>query len=113
MKFRKCNLQDILYVPNLSYNLISVSKAVKAEKIVKFDGKYGQIKIMNGELTAIATQIGNLYYRKDCINITVPRTPQQNGVAERLNRTILDKVRSMLIDQKVPHTFWAEAIATI
>ena len=32
--------------------------------------------------------------------VTVPRTPQQNGVAERLNRTLLEKVRSMLIDQR-------------
>ena len=44
---RKCNLQDVLYVPNLSHNLISVSKAIKAGKIVKFDGKYGQIKSTN------------------------------------------------------------------
>ena len=44
--------------------------------------------------------------------LTIPKTPQQNGVAERLNRTLLEKVRSMLIDQKVPHVFWAEALAT-
>ncbi len=32
--------------------------------------------------------------------LTIPRTPQQNGVAERLNRTLLEKVRPMLIDQR-------------
>ena len=62
-EIRKCNLQDVLYVPNLPYNLISVSKAVKAGKIVKFDGKYVQMKSTNGELTAIATRIGNLMKR--------------------------------------------------
>ena len=36
---RKCNLRDVLYVPNLSYNLVGVSKAVKAGKIVEFNGK--------------------------------------------------------------------------
>ena len=43
---------------------------------------------------------------------TVPKTPQQNGVAERLNRTLMEIVRSMLIDSNLPHEFWAEALAT-
>ena len=37
-------------------------------------------------------------------------TPQLNGVAERKNRTILNMVRSMLKDKKVPKSFWAEAV---
>ena len=54
------------------------------------------------------------YLRSEGIQheLTVPRTLQQNGVAERLNRTLLEKVRSMLIDQKIPHAFWAGALAT-
>ena len=43
---------------------------------------------------------------------TVPKTPEQNGVAERLNRTLIENVRSMLIDSKMPHNFWAEALCT-
>ena len=43
---------------------------------------------------------------------TVPKTPEQNGVAERMNRTLVETMRSMLIDAKLPHTFWAEAIST-
>ena len=43
---------------------------------------------------------------------TVPKTPEQNGVAERLNRTLVEMTRSMLIDSKLPHRFWAEALAT-
>ena len=42
--------------------------------------------------------------------LTVPRSPQQNGVAERKNRTILDMARSMLKSKKMPKEFWAEAI---
>ena len=42
---------------------------------------------------------------------TVPYTPQQNGKAERLNRTILDNVRSMLHHAKLPKRWWAEAVA--
>lgn len=43
--------------------------------------------------------------------LTVPRSPQQNGVAERKNRTILNMVRSMLKSKKMPKEFWAEAVA--
>ena len=43
---------------------------------------------------------------------TVPKTPQQNGVAERLNRTLVETTRSMLIDGKLPYRFWAEALST-
>ena len=42
---------------------------------------------------------------------TVPYTPQQNGKAERMNRTILDNVRSMLHHAKLPKRWWAEAVA--
>ena len=44
--------------------------------------------------------------------ITVPYTPQQNGVAERMNRTIVESVRSMLHKADLPLSFWAEAVAT-
>ncbi|KAK1414965.1 hypothetical protein QVD17_30731 [Tagetes erecta] len=43
---------------------------------------------------------------------SAPRTPQQNGVAERKNRTLIEAARSMLADAKIPITFWDEAIAT-
>ena len=43
---------------------------------------------------------------------TVPRTPQHNGVAERMNRTIVEKVRSMLRMAKLPKSFWGEAVQT-
>ena len=43
---------------------------------------------------------------------TIPKTPQQNGVAERLNRTLVESSRSMLLDAALPQTFWAEAIST-
>nr|GEU54646.1 hypothetical protein [Tanacetum cinerariifolium] len=39
-------------------------------------------------------------------------TPQQNGVAERRNRTLIEAARTMLADAKLPVTFWAEAVNT-
>ena len=44
--------------------------------------------------------------------LTIPKTPQQNGVAERMNRTSVESVRSMLIHAQLPHKFWAEALST-
>ncbi|GJT25174.1 putative ribonuclease H-like domain-containing protein [Tanacetum coccineum] len=43
---------------------------------------------------------------------SVARTPQQNGVAERRNRTLIEAARTMLVDSKLPTTFWAEAVNT-
>ncbi|KAL0540755.1 hypothetical protein IC582_020769 [Cucumis melo] len=42
--------------------------------------------------------------------MTVPFTPQQNGVVERKNRTILNMTRSMLKYKKMPKEFWAQAV---
>ncbi|GJS42059.1 putative ribonuclease H-like domain-containing protein [Tanacetum coccineum] len=43
---------------------------------------------------------------------SIARTPQQNGVAERRNRTLIEAARTMLADSKLPTTFWAEAVNT-
>ena len=41
---------------------------------------------------------------------TAPYTPQQNGVAERKNRTLKDMINSMLNSSGLPHSFWGEAL---
>ncbi|GKV14795.1 hypothetical protein SLEP1_g25613 [Rubroshorea leprosula] len=43
---------------------------------------------------------------------TIPGTPQHNGVAERMNRTIVEKVRCMLRMATLPKPFWGEAVNT-
>jgi transposase InsO family protein len=42
--------------------------------------------------------------------LTTPDTPQHNGVAERMNRTLLDKVRAMLADADLPESYWYAAL---
>ncbi|KAL0793897.1 hypothetical protein Bca101_065274 [Brassica carinata] len=60
----------------------------------------------------------NLRFDKFCKEEGVVRhrtctyTPQQNGVAERLNRSIMNKVRSMLSESGLEKKFWAEAAST-
>ncbi|GJT15234.1 retrovirus-related pol polyprotein from transposon TNT 1-94 [Tanacetum coccineum] len=44
---------------------------------------------------------------------SIARTLQQNGVAERKNRTLIETARTMLADSKLPTTFWAEAVNTV
>nr|GFB21590.1 ribonuclease H-like domain-containing protein [Tanacetum cinerariifolium] len=43
---------------------------------------------------------------------SVPRTPQQNGIAERKNRTFIKAARTLLTDSLLPIPFWAEAVNT-
>ncbi|KAG8472437.1 hypothetical protein CXB51_035357 [Gossypium anomalum] len=45
-------------------------------------------------------------------HLTVRHTPQQNGVTERMNKTIMEKVRCMLLNANLPKSFWAEAAST-
>jgi len=42
----------------------------------------------------------------------IPRTPQQNNVAERKNGTLLDMVRSMMAYANLPISFWGDALLT-
>ncbi|GKB58550.1 putative ribonuclease H-like domain-containing protein [Tanacetum coccineum] len=52
---------------------------------------------------------GSKGIRRDYSNA---RTPQQNGVAERKNRTLIEAARTMLADSKLPTMFWTEAVST-
>lgn len=77
-----------------------------------FGRKIGRLRCDNGgEYTGKAV-------KKFCkqkgirVEYTVPYTPEQNGVSERLNRTIVEKVRAMLITSNLPKTMWGEAVFT-
>ncbi|GJU12677.1 putative ribonuclease H-like domain-containing protein [Tanacetum coccineum] len=52
---------------------------------------------------------GSKGIRRDYSNA---RTPQQNGVAERKNRTLIEAARTMLADSMLPTMFWTEAVST-
>ncbi|KAL4572640.1 hypothetical protein LXL04_019420 [Taraxacum kok-saghyz] len=43
---------------------------------------------------------------------TVPENPQQNGVAERMNRTLCERAKSMRLNAGLPKMFWADAVNT-
>ena len=54
------------------------------------------------------------YFKREGMRheFTIPKTPEQNGVAERMNRTLEECVRSMLSESNLPKSFWAESIST-
>ncbi|GKA44944.1 retrovirus-related pol polyprotein from transposon TNT 1-94 [Tanacetum coccineum] len=54
------------------------------------------------------------YFKEEGIEhqTSTPRTPEQNGVVERRNRTLIEAARTMLSPSKLPLSFWAKAVAT-
>ncbi|GKB48587.1 retrovirus-related pol polyprotein from transposon TNT 1-94 [Tanacetum coccineum] len=62
--------------------------------------------VVNQVLTEYYERVG-IFHQK-----SVPRTPQQNGVVERRNRTLVEAARTMLIFSKALMFLWAEAVAT-
>ncbi|GJW66548.1 integrase, catalytic region, zinc finger, CCHC-type containing protein, partial [Tanacetum coccineum] len=54
----------------------------------------------------------NAFFKEEGIEhqTSTPRTPEQNGVVERRNRTLVEAARTMLSASKLPLFFWAEAI---
>ncbi|GKA77078.1 putative ribonuclease H-like domain-containing protein [Tanacetum coccineum] len=78
----------------------------------QLDHKVKVIKSDNG--TEFKNSVMNQFYKMKGIKreFSVARTPHQNGVAERKNRTLIEAVRTMLVESKLPTTFWAEAVNT-
>ncbi|GJX57997.1 putative ribonuclease H-like domain-containing protein [Tanacetum coccineum] len=72
-------------------------------KVIKCDN---ETEFKNRELKRFCEMKGILR------QFSIARTPQQNGVAERRNMTLIEAARTMLADSKLPTTFWAEAVNT-
>ncbi|GJT42004.1 retrovirus-related pol polyprotein from transposon TNT 1-94 [Tanacetum coccineum] len=81
----------------------------------KITGKDQRVKVIRCDN---ATKFKNKEMKQFCERkgikreFSVARTPQQNGVAERKNRTLIEAAKTMLADSKLPTTFWAEAVNT-
>ncbi|GJQ98344.1 ribonuclease H-like domain-containing protein [Tanacetum coccineum] len=73
-------------------------------------------------IAKVTVDESNKWHRRDIIEFcgskgikreySNARTPQQNGVAKRKNRTLIEAARTMLADSFLPNTFWAEAVST-
>nr|GEX92734.1 retrovirus-related Pol polyprotein from transposon TNT 1-94 [Tanacetum cinerariifolium] len=78
-------------------------------------GLHAQVRIVpTDKVTKFLNKTLHAYFASEGIHhqTSVARTPEQNGVLERCNRTLVEAVQTMLSVAKVPLFFWAEAIAT-
>nr|GFC06617.1 hypothetical protein [Tanacetum cinerariifolium] len=78
-------------------------------------GLQAQVRVVRTDKgTEFMNQTLHAYFAAEGIHqqTSVARTPEQNGVVERQNRTLVEAARTMLSAAKVPLFFWAEAIAT-
>ncbi|GJQ89141.1 retrovirus-related pol polyprotein from transposon TNT 1-94 [Tanacetum coccineum] len=121
----------VAYVNGLKHNLISISQLCDANFKVLFTKTQGTIFNQNDEVVLLCLQgygcfIIDMFLSKgkQCLwktfcdekgilhNFSSPCTPEQNGVAERRNRTLIKAARTMLNSAKLPKQFWGEAVNT-
>ena len=81
-------------------------KIVRSDKSGEYYGKYDE----NGQHPGPFAKF--LEKRGICAQYTMPGTPEQNSVAERRNRTLMDMVRSMLNNAFLPLSMWMYALKT-
>ncbi|KAG8497424.1 hypothetical protein CXB51_008733 [Gossypium anomalum] len=80
---------------------------------LNFYGKTDKIPPYRQWLRVLSDEFNRLCKSEGIMrHLTVRHTPQQNGVTERMNRTIMEKVRCMLSNANLPKSFWAETAST-
>jgi len=95
----------------------------KSEVINKFKIFKAQVENqLEKKIKTLRTDNGGEYFSKEFNKYlevngiihqhTVPYTPEQNGVAERANRSIVEMARCLLKQKSLPKEFWAEAVNT-
>jgi hypothetical protein len=93
----------------------------KSEAFAKFKIWKAEVENQTGrKIKCLRTDNGTEYRDGDFLkfceehgikrHFTVRKTPQQNGVAERLNRTITETARCLRLNAELPKFFWAEAV---
>nr|GEY28296.1 retrovirus-related Pol polyprotein from transposon TNT 1-94 [Tanacetum cinerariifolium] len=109
-------ISRLYYVEGLKHNLFSVGQfcdgglevAFRQHSchIINMDKTDNGPEFVNKTLTVLFEKVGISH------QTSVPRSPQQNEVVERRNRTLMEAARTMLIFAKAPLFLWAEVVAT-
>ncbi|GJP79042.1 hypothetical protein CLOP_g9292 [Closterium sp. NIES-67] len=130
-------LKNVLLVPNLAANLISVRRLQNAGMDTSSKGsktytaRLGERKLWDlhedrdiynemWQIPAIRTDRGGEFLSKDFStwlknqgirhSLTMPYSPAMNGIAERANRTLTETARGLLIEAGLPNYFWPDAV---
>lgn len=99
-----------IYLLGAKSEVSECAKEYVAEVEAKFNLKISKLRSDNGgeyESTEFKKWCKN---RGIILDRSTPYTPQLNGTAERLNRTILDKARAMILESKLDKEMWGEAV---
>lgn len=92
---------------------VAMAESQHCTKVKKVDcTKIAKLRADNGG-EYISNEM-KLYCKEKGIQLmlTVAYNPEMNGIAERLNRTLVEKARTMLLESKLSKRFWNEAIST-
>lgn len=104
-KSEAVNILEV-FITEVERQLDKKVKIVRSDRGGEFYGKYNESGQCPGPFAKLLEKHGI------CAQYTMPGTPQQNGVAERRNRTLMDMVRSMLSNSSLPIFLWMHALKT-
>ena len=96
-----------VYINEVERQLDKKVKIVRSDRGGEYYGRYDESGQHPGPFAKF------LEKRGICAQYTIPDTPQQNGVSERRNRTLLDMVRSMLSNSCLLVSLWMYALKTV
>ena len=99
----------MIYLIKRKSQVFEAFKEYEALVVAKFGVAISQFTSDQGREYCSTEQLQ--WYKKKGIQIetTIAYSPQQNGVAERFNRTLVEKVRAMIIESNVPKNMWGDA----
>nr|GEV72336.1 hypothetical protein [Tanacetum cinerariifolium] len=128
IKTGKLHFNDVYFVKELKFNLFSVLEMCDKKNSVLFTDTECLVlspdfKLPDESQVMLRVPRENNMYNVNLKNIfcglkrikkefSVPKTPQQNGIAERKNRTLIEAAKTMLAYSLLPIPFWAEAVNT-
>nr|GEV31937.1 hypothetical protein [Tanacetum cinerariifolium] len=107
-------ISRVYYVEGLGHNLFSVGQFCDSDLEVAFKKHSCYVRDTDDNGTEFVNQTLTDYYERIGIfhQKTVPRTPQQNGIVERWNRTLIEAAWTMMVFSKASMFLWSEAVAT-
>nr|GEV63331.1 hypothetical protein [Tanacetum cinerariifolium] len=122
IKTSKLDFDDVYFVKDLKFNLFSVSQMCDKKNSVLFTDTECLVLSSDFKLPDETQVLLRFHKENNMYNFcgmkrikrefNVPRTPQQNGIAKRKNKTLIKAARTMLADLLLPIPFWAEAVNT-
>ena len=93
----------MFFKPFSNWRVLIENQTGKCIKTIRTDNG---LEFCNAQMDSLCQKSGIRRHK------TTPYTPQQNGVAERMNRTLLEKVRCLLSKSGLSKKFWGEALYT-